>query len=64
MNLPVQNEEHYLGDGLYVRFNGFQIILRAPRLDGDHYVGLEPAVFQELIGWIKSFSRLSAHMGS
>jgi hypothetical protein len=60
--LPRQNEDHYLGDGLYARFDGFQIILRAPREYSDHYVGLEPAVFQELIRWIKSFSGLSAHM--
>jgi hypothetical protein len=41
--------ETYLGDGLYASFDGWQIILRAPREDGDHWVGLEPEVFNELI---------------
>jgi hypothetical protein len=36
--------ETYLGDGLYCRFDGYQFILRAPREDGDHHVGLEPYV--------------------
>lgn len=44
-----QNAEDYLGDGLYVSFDGFQINLRAPRLGGDHYVSLEPQVFRELL---------------
>lgn len=39
------SEETYLGDGLYVSFDGFQFILRAPRLGGDHYVALEPNVY-------------------
>jgi hypothetical protein len=32
--------EEYLGDGLYVSFDGQQIKLRAPRDDGDHVVYL------------------------
>lgn len=36
--------ETYLGDGLYASFDGFMITLRAPREDGDHWVGLEPSV--------------------
>jgi hypothetical protein len=42
------NEETYLGDGLYASFDGWHIILRAPRADGDHFVALEPSVFAEL----------------
>lgn len=41
--------EHYLGDGLYVSHDGFQICLRA---EGQR-VYLEPAVWYELLGWIK-----------
>jgi hypothetical protein len=37
-------KEVYLGDGLYASFDGYMIRLRAPRADGDHWVGLEPAV--------------------
>jgi hypothetical protein len=40
--------ETYLGDGLFASFDGFMITLRAPREHGDHWVGLEPDVFNEL----------------
>jgi hypothetical protein len=43
----VENEE-YLGDGLYASFNGYMITLRAPRADGDHWIGLEPLVYRAL----------------
>ena len=49
------NPETYLGDGLYASFDGWSIWLRAPRLDGDHVVALEPAVYgslQQFIGEI------------
>jgi len=38
------SKEVYLGDGLYASFDGWHIILRAPREDGDHIVALEPLV--------------------
>lgn len=41
--------EKYLGDGLYASFNGGMIKLRAPRLDGDHEVFLEPEVYAALL---------------
>ena len=41
-------KETYLGDGLYVRFDGFTIWLRAPRETGDHVVALEPQVWRQL----------------
>ncbi|HEX3525133.1 MAG TPA: hypothetical protein VHT52_23970 [Stellaceae bacterium] len=55
-------EEVYLGDGLYASFEsdwlgGGMIKLRAPRIDGADWVGLEPAVFRDLlryadhVGW-------------
>jgi len=43
------SSETYLGDGLYASFDGYQIVLRAPRLEGDHVVALEGAVFKELL---------------
>jgi hypothetical protein len=46
-------EETYLGDGLYASFDGFVFILRAPREAGDHYVGLEPEVFEALVRFRK-----------
>ena len=39
-------DEVYLGDGLYASFDGSMIKLRAPRYEGDHWVGLEPGVLQ------------------
>jgi hypothetical protein len=40
------SEEVYLGDGLYASFDGFMFKLRAPRSDGDHWVGLEPDILR------------------
>jgi hypothetical protein len=42
-------KEVYLGDGLYASFDGFSFNLRTPREGGDHWVALEPAVFDALI---------------
>ena len=44
-----QNKEIYLGDGLYASFDGWQINLRAPRGKDDHFVRLEPEVFDSLV---------------
>lgn len=45
--------ETYLGDGLYAGFDGFQITLRAPRPEGDHWVALEAPVFSALLDFHK-----------
>lgn len=45
--------ETYLGDGLYVSFDGFGLTLRAPREGGDHTVYLEPQVYQALLDFVK-----------
>jgi hypothetical protein len=45
--------EIYLGDGLYASFDGWQILLRAPRENGDHMVALEPEVFNSLLGFAR-----------
>ena len=50
-------EEQYLGDGLYASFDGFMIILRAPREEGDHWVGLEPAVFDNLLKFMDQITK-------
>lgn len=46
--------ETYLGDGLYVEFDGFGFTLRAPRAEGDHWVYLEPQVLQQFNEFVKS----------
>ena len=38
----MSERETYLGDGLYVSFDGWMFVLRAPREHGDHWVGLVP----------------------
>jgi hypothetical protein len=53
MNRPQTYSETYLGDGLYVRFDGYTIWLRAPREGGDHYVALEPPVFEEFERFVR-----------
>lgn len=50
----MDQDETYLGDGLYFSFDGYQIRLRAPRsFEGDHEVFLEPRVFAELLRVMK-----------
>lgn len=54
--------ERYLGDGLYAHFDGYHVILRAPRDGGDHWVGLEPGVlrcFQDYIKYL--YAEIEAH---
>lgn len=46
-------KETYLGDGLYVSFDGFAFVLRAPRQNGDHWVALEPEVILNLLDYVK-----------
>ena len=43
--------ETYLGDGLYASFDGYQIWLRAPQMEGDHLVALEPPVYAALVAF-------------
>lgn len=47
------DEETYLGDGLYVSFDGFQFRLRAPHLEGDHVVYLEEPVFRSFLKYVE-----------
>lgn len=54
-------KETYLGDGLYASFDGFMITLRAPRLDGDHWVGLEPDVYTALTRFVDGLRAGSRH---
>lgn len=56
--MSTEAKERYLGDGLYASFDGWQIILRAPRSEGDHFIAIDPDVadamitYMESIGWI------------
>lgn len=57
--------ETYLGDGLYASFDGFQVVLRAPRYSGDAIVYLEPEVVTNFLDFIKRIKdeNLSANSG-
>jgi hypothetical protein len=50
--MTTMNEE-YLGDGLYISYDGFQFVLRAPRNEGNHYVALEPDIFAAFLRYIE-----------
>lgn len=54
--MPTLDRESYLGDGLYVSHDGWQFVLRAPRLDGDHWVGLEPKTLEAFINYVDKFN--------
>jgi hypothetical protein len=50
--------ETYLGDGLYASFDGYQITLRAPRENGDHYVALEPVVLESFFRYVEHLKQI------
>lgn len=54
--------EEYLGDGLYVSFDGFQVVLRAPRMEGDHIVYLNPEIYAALRKWLDRYPTVKEHM--
>lgn len=45
-------DKTYLGDGLYVSFDGYSFTLSAPRGFGEHYVVLEPEVLDEFLRYV------------
>jgi len=47
-----RKDEEYLGDGLYVSFDGCVIWLRTPREYGDHELALEPEVYRNLVAYV------------
>jgi len=52
-------DETYLGGGLYVSFDGWYVILRAPRDDGkETWVALEPLVVSALLDYVEEIKAL------
>jgi hypothetical protein len=43
----------YLGDGLYAEDDGFMLTLKCDRMEGQHWVGLEPEIIQALFKFIE-----------
>lgn len=60
----MSERETYLGDGLYASFNGWMVTLRAPREDGDHWVGLELPVLDAFLTYVARLPSRSAPKGS
>lgn len=58
--MSAMNKEIYLGDGLYASFDGYQITLRAPRAEGDHFVALEPAVLRAFERYVAELRKQGA----
>ena len=50
-------KEEYLGDGLYVSFDGWQFCLRAPRENGDHVVYLDAHLLDGFTRYCKEVER-------
>ena len=51
--MGLEKEETYIGDGLYVSYDGFHIKLRAPRVESDSEIYLEPVVLKEFLDYLK-----------
>lgn len=47
------NENSYLGDGLYVAWDGFMFTLHTQRGNQTHYVCLEPHALQAFSNFVK-----------
>jgi len=61
-DLPKMNAETYIGDGIYVSFDGWHVWLRTPREGGDHRIAMEPEVWRSLHDWIANYPVLARHM--
>lgn len=55
--------EKYLGDGLYASFDGWYVKLRAPREHGDHWIGLEPEVYENLVKFVEALKEKARGQG-
>ena len=41
-------KEGYIGDGVYIKWTGFDFVLWTEREDGTHYIHIEPIIFNEI----------------
>lgn len=48
-----ERTEHYLGDGLYVSYDGVMVTLRISRSDGDYWVALDPTTLARFLRYLK-----------
>lgn len=47
----------YLGDGVSVRFDGYQLWLSTPRESGTHEIALEPSVYENLVQYVERLKK-------
>ena len=43
----------YIGDGVYVEFDGFGLKLWTQREGGEHWIYLEPSVYHALLAFVE-----------
>jgi hypothetical protein len=65
----IPDNAEYIGDGVYVSFDGYQVIAMTPRVDSDnlgrlteqsiHYIAFEPPVMEALIEYWRKTNRTS-----
>lgn len=53
-------KETYLGDGVYARFDGYQVWLRTTREGGKHEIALDRDVYNHLVEFIESLNAENA----
>lgn len=49
----MEDEKTYLGDGLYISYDGYQFRLSTKRKNGEHFVCLEPTVFERFQSFVQ-----------
>ena len=57
-----RSNEDYIGDGVFVSFDGYQIWLRTPRENGDHEIALDPMVLSALFDYVKTIKKAAARI--
>jgi hypothetical protein len=47
------SNKEYLGDGVYVEHDGYQLILSVSNGVSEHFIYLEPEVWEELVEYVE-----------
>lgn len=63
MTVMGDGSERYLGDGVYVRFDGYRLELWTERDIGVHRIVLEPEVYAELLLFVGEIKGNEADRG-
>ena len=58
---PRQAEPEYLGDGVYVSFDGYMLRLRTEGIRGIETIYLEPSVYAALVEYVERIKKESRH---